>query len=385
MNFEIWSTAERLEKESQAWDDLWRRSDVASPSARAIPLKLWHEHFFPRRPLRAIVVREQGELLAALPLVVDGIWPKLAQIPFNDWIPGGSLLIDRDRLTSANRDAVGDCLAEGVSRFAGHAFWFRNVPWKSAAWQCLIDSLSRRSMPMTSHLLHEVGLVNLRRNWDEIERDFSGNHRRHMRKAMRRAEREGGVEMQILEGCGPDELARQLRTGFDLEVGGWKGQEGTAVVQQPGLFDLIVRQAVELSRDDSVRLVYLRHRERVIAFEYCWKSKGNLLTPKIAYDESFSSLSPGQLLIDLHLRELAASATLDQIDFSGPIADSTRKWCTGFYEAGTVVVGQAGLVGRAIVAAYAWRRARKERAREAAAKTQVESNAEDAAETEVVS
>lgn len=385
MKCEVWSSLADVLRESQAWDDLWQRSDTSVPSACAAPLRCWVEYFFPKSPLRAVVVREGDRLIAALPIVVNGRWPKLGQLPFNDWMPGGMLLLDPHFATPE----LGDLLVEGMSRLPCSAFGFRNVPWKSTAWQCLLDAVVRRRLPLVTHGLHEVGLVNLRRSWADIDRQFSGNHRRHMRKALRRAEREGGVAMQIVERCTPEELERTLRTGFEIEARGWKGQEGTAILQQPGMFDFVLKQGVELLRNDQVRLVLLKHHDQLVAYEYCWKAKGQLLTPKIAYDEDFSSISPGQLLIQFHMQHLVESGEFDQVDFSGPITDSTRKWCTSFYEAGTAVIGQPGLVGRAIVAAYAWRRARKLRKQaksKAAANTvatQSEAAAEETAESEM--
>ena len=386
MKCEVWSSIHDVLRETDSWNDLWERSDTAVPTACAQPLRHWVEYFFPESPVRTIVVRDGTRLAAALPVVATGRWPKIGQIPFNDWMPGGMLLVDPRFATHE----LGHLLVDGLSQLPCHAFWFRNVPWKSTAWQCLLEAVARRRLPIASHVLHEVGLVNLRRSWADIDRQFSGNHRRHMRKALRRAEREGGVSMEVVQGCSPGELERTLRTGFEIEERGWKGLEGTAILKQPGMFEFVLRQALELLRDDRVRLVLLKHNDRLVAYEYCWKAKGQLLTPKIAYDEDYSSISPGQLLIQFHMQHMVESGEFEQVDFSGPITDSTRKWCTSFYEAGTAVIGQSGLAGRAIVAAYAWRRARKLRkqaqasARSAAHgdSTQSETASEETAEAE---
>ena len=50
------------------WDDLWWRSDVSNAAVRADMVAQWLELFARRGDFRALVVENQGQWLAALPL-----------------------------------------------------------------------------------------------------------------------------------------------------------------------------------------------------------------------------------------------------------------------------------------------------------------------------
>ncbi len=49
-----------LRSAAPAWDDLWWRSDVALPTARAELLAQWLERFAPHRDFHAFAVEEDG-------------------------------------------------------------------------------------------------------------------------------------------------------------------------------------------------------------------------------------------------------------------------------------------------------------------------------------
>lgn len=378
MKYELLDGSTALNQLADEWDELWERSAAILPTARALPLQLWCTHFAPRQTLRAVLVRDAGRLVAALPLLIQGRFVRLAQLPTNDWMPGGTLLVD----TEADSSRVADALLDGLRQLPCLGARLRNVPWHSAEWQALSSVAESRGWPQIGHRLHDVGLTDLQRTWEEIEAGFSGNHRRHMRKALRRAEKEGGgVSFEKHETFAPGELERLLRLGFEIETRGWKGREGTCVLQQPGMFEFVVRQAEELARLGAVRLVFLKFGETPIAFEYCWRIKGSLLTPKIGYDEQYSRLSPGQVLVYHNLQDLVQEHELKLVDYAGPLTDSTAKWCTGQYECGTLTFGQPSLVGRAFV--YAYRQQRRWKERRAAARELPEGNATAATGTPV--
>ena len=70
-----------------AWDDLWRRSDVTLPVVRAELLAQWLEQFAPGTDFRGLVVEDQGQWVAALPLVGRRLGPVLRAggMPSNEW------------------------------------------------------------------------------------------------------------------------------------------------------------------------------------------------------------------------------------------------------------------------------------------------------------
>jgi CelD/BcsL family acetyltransferase involved in cellulose biosynthesis len=105
---------EALLDHAEAWDDLWRRSEVSTPSACARLLALWLETFAPDRRFLALAVAREGQLVAALPLVgrrLKGVL-ELAGMPSNQWADCGEFLLD----PAGDVDAVVAFLAAALRR-----------------------------------------------------------------------------------------------------------------------------------------------------------------------------------------------------------------------------------------------------------------------------
>jgi len=63
------TSVDQLRSVGAMWDDLWWRSEVTLPTARAELVAQWVEQFAPNRPFHALVVETAGKWTAALPLV----------------------------------------------------------------------------------------------------------------------------------------------------------------------------------------------------------------------------------------------------------------------------------------------------------------------------
>src|ERR1044071_4953188 len=103
----------QLRRSSDAWNDLWSRSSVARPTARAEQLAIWYDCFAHEKPFRAVVIERDGQLVGALPFVLSRRWG----VPFasslgNSWSPGGELLLDH----TADTRAACTALVEGLQQ-----------------------------------------------------------------------------------------------------------------------------------------------------------------------------------------------------------------------------------------------------------------------------
>ena len=65
-----------------------------------------------------------------------------------------------------------------------------------------------------------------------------------------------------------------------------------------------------------------------IAFKYGWLSKGIYFSPKVAYDEAYAQLSPGQLLRAELVERFHADRSCESIDYLGPSSGATADWST---------------------------------------------------------
>ncbi len=113
----------------------------------------------------------------------------------------------------------------------------------------------------------------------------------------------------------PDEIKPALETFLQLEASGWKGQRGTALVQDAGDATFIRRAVPALARNRAMRDrhactparrrlprgIVLRHQDRAFFF-------------KLGIDERFAKYSPGvQLTLDL-TRHLCADPAIASAD-----------------------------------------------------------------------
>ena len=342
---------DELRGAATAWDDLWYRSGSAAPVARAELIAQWVESFDTQAAFHAAVVEEDGQFVAALPLV-GGRKAKLIStglFPRNDWCRCGDLLWD----PAAGTEAL-DVLIQGLRRLPWSLTWLDGVPLEQPQWREFMISLGRAKLLSHSHAQATVGVVDCTGDWQEFQAAWSGNHRRHMRKAARKAESEGGVELQVVrEFASPEEVAELVRRGFEVEDRSWKGSgTNSSVLKTPGLLDYFTRQAQQLAEWDQLQLVFLEFNGEPIAFEFGWLAKGVYFTPKVGYDESFGRFSPGQLLrYELYERS-HAERNVHLVDFAGELSDATAKWTTGTYPVSRLVFGNGSLFSRALLSGY---------------------------------
>ncbi len=87
-----------------------------------------------------------------------------------------------------------------------------------------------------------------------------------------------------------------------------------------------------------MRLAFLEYRGQAIAFEYGWQAKGVYSPLKVAYDEAFRRLSPGQLLRALLVERFCGDPSMRQIDFLGPSSRATQDYRTGEYSVARQIV-----------------------------------------------
>ncbi len=360
------SSVEELRAEASAWDDLWWRSDVAVPIARAELVARWVEHFHPHGQFRALVVANGQRWIAALPLVSDRVgWMiPTGAMPSNAWLPCGELLLE----PTAEVDAALDLLVTAAGGLPWQMLWLNDAVPEAPRWQALFRACSRANVAATYHERFRVGRVEIDCDWDSYEKRLPKNHRQGLRRALRRLSSEGDVQFEMRSNVSDHEVEPWLQAAFELEDRSWKGAAGTSVLRSPGMFDVFVRNAEQLARWGQLELAALRLDGRMLAFVYGFRAKGVYFAHKIAYDESFAAFSPGQLLFNHILEQLHRDDETRALDFMGPLNQSLSRWRPSTYGLGRVVIAPHKLLGRAAMYVYehCWRPIRRSNAAAAA-------------------
>jgi len=344
------SSTDELRRMAAAWDDLWRRSEVDVPSARANLVALWVDHFQPRAALRAVIIEHEGRLVAALPLVIRRLRGvvTVASLPCNDWAASGDLLVD----PAADVATVLDLLAQAISDIDARLLWLEQVAIESPRWQALLAACRRIEMLVSVREHYRVGQVEINQDWDAYEATRKGDHRRSRRRYAKLLDQAGGAELRVA--CpNPAGVKELLLRGFEVENRSWKGAAGSSVLKTPGLFDFLILEARQLATWNQLELCFLEHRGQAIAFDYGWNSKGVHFVPKLGYDDAFSKFGPGQQLLMRILERLHNDPERRLLDFWGPLVSWNESWSTRSYGVGRVVMAAPQAISRGLFRAYA--------------------------------
>jgi CelD/BcsL family acetyltransferase involved in cellulose biosynthesis len=344
------TSIDQLRAAAPAWDDLWCRSEVALPTARAELIAQWVEQFRPDAAFRAVAIEADGRWIAALPLVdcrVGWLIPA-GGLPGNAWSPCGDLLLDHE----ADADAAIDLLLASAGRLPWLVLWLNETSHESPRWRALLRGCDRAGILATHHEQYRVGRVEIREDWHSYERQLPKNHRQAMNRAARRLGAEGRLQFERCSHCDADQVEPWLQRVFEVEDRGWKGRTGTSVLRTPGMFQFFVRRAEQHARWGQLEIATLRLQERVIASLYGFRGKGVYFAHKIGYDPDFAAFSPGQLLFFLLLEQLHHDGDVQALDFMGPLNQSLSRWRPATYGVGRLALAMHRPLGRAAIYAY---------------------------------
>jgi CelD/BcsL family acetyltransferase involved in cellulose biosynthesis len=341
------------------WNDLWQRSNVQAPSARAELVASWLEHFAPREPVRILVVADQKRWLAVLPLVGRKVKRvlRVAMLAANEWTSGGDLLVD----PAANVELVLDELCAGIARLPWPLLWFNEVPLAEPQWQAFRAALARANMMCDTTTQHQVAQVEISHDWKSYEASRDGDHRRSRRRYARKLAEAGTPSFSLESHTDPAELNALVQQTFEVEDRSWKGAAGTSVIRS-GYLPAFQHQAKLLRAFGALEIATLKLDDAPIAFAYCMKAKGVRFIAKLGYDENFRQFGPGQQLV-MHLLEAAhADPECRMLDFWGPLAPWNDRWGTATYEVGRLVAAPPKMLSRGAFYAYEALRDRKKAA-----------------------
>lgn len=340
---------------SELWNDLWRRSDVNSPTLRASLVALWMAHFGKLKPyslearrFRALVVEHDGRWVAGLPLVEARVGGVLSAgtWPANEWSDSGDLLLD----PAVDPRPVLDALAKAMDLLPWPLLRLGDVPIEAARWQHMLAALERAGLPFHFRPEMAPGRINTQGNWEDYRQSWSRRHRQQVPRHARRLAQRGRVELQVLDQLDPDEVEPWLSAGFDIEDRSWKGVRGTSVRRSPGIFAFYLDQARELARCGALSLAMLVLDGRPIAFAYGMCAKGAYRSYKVGYDPEFAQYSPGQLLRYRLLERFFCDDRYQAIEYITP-TPAHICWRPERYQVGRLLVARRTWFGRCLVAA----------------------------------
>jgi CelD/BcsL family acetyltransferase involved in cellulose biosynthesis len=338
-----------------AWRDLAERAaepnpcnevDFALPAMRHLPMG---------ERARLLVVTRGRRLDACLPVLAHRRWRRQVPVPAlvswtHDYQLLGTPLVDRQRATPTLLAML-------------------KAPWRERAGALLLEIEDLGDGGPVAAALDEASAAlagRPPRRWNTYERAVlrrtgigavpgrSGRHK-SARRARRALERDAGPVTSTDRAGDPDAVDRFLA----LEAGGWKGRAGTALSCDPAAAAFFRDVCRRFAAEGRLEMRSLEVAAGPVAMDTVLRAGEGAFHLKTAYDERYSSYSPGvQLLIDIADRFAAEDVRFRDSCTAAASAAESHAW-PGRRRMSTVVLPFASAASRAIVTAVAAARDRR--------------------------
>jgi len=297
----------------------WSRlsNDPLEPSPFVTPEFLMSAHrlFGGTDDVRMVVVEQDDRWIAALPLSPMG---RLRSTPVRYASTAGPLLgrraslcaplVDRER---AN-DAVGGLLEHLAARRARlpGLIELTLLPADGALARLITDQCRARSIPVQERSRFSRAYA-LAAPEPTAPDHMSSSRRKQLRRRERGLERVVGAPLEFIDHG--NSLAAFDRL-LDLEVSGWKGERGSAVRKKPREEAWCTDVFRGFSELDRARVFELRAGEVTLYMSQVLVSGRTAFGLIDAYDEQYSTFSPGSIGRVLEQQRLLALDAIDAFD-----------------------------------------------------------------------
>jgi CelD/BcsL family acetyltransferase involved in cellulose biosynthesis len=285
-------------------------------------LRIWMTHFTPDAKLEVLTARDRtGKLAAVFPLMKTRGF--VCGLPARMGASTGNSHSCRFDLVAENGRAAGRTF---FAHLAADKTWdmirIADVPEGGNAWH-LYRAAEEAGYPVGTWESQASPYLPLPSSYEALLKPMSSSFRANLRRRRRRLEAMGTVTVERVTG-GPDLQAR-LEEGLAIEQSGWKGKEGTAILQDKTTHGFYSELAHTAAARNYLSLFFLKLNGKSIAFHYGFTYGGIYYMPKLGYDETLKECSPGLVLLEEIMKDCIARG-LKGYDFLGLAGDWKTKW-----------------------------------------------------------
>lgn len=290
-----------IDRLAPEWDSLADRLG-ASPFMRPGWFEAWWSAFQPGRP-ELITARRDGRLVGVLPTYRRA---GVRHSATNDHTTMFGALADGP---AASRKLARALFATGARRtelsfVERRDAWLPQVRESSAqlGWRTLEQALERSPYIRTDG------------DFGSYEATLGSKLRSEIRRRRRRLEEDDPLSLEVADGS--ERLDALLEQGLALEAAAWKADAGTAIESSPATRAFYGRLARWAASRGILRIAFLRHGGRAIAFDLCLECGGVHYLLKTGYDPAYRSAAPG-IIIRREMISRAFSTGLASYEFLG--------------------------------------------------------------------
>jgi CelD/BcsL family acetyltransferase involved in cellulose biosynthesis len=294
----------------------------AGPFQRHDFIRIWIDSFAPEARLLILTGRDGGgRLVAALPLLETRGF--ICGMPVRQLLaPANAHSCRFDMIAAEPGRAARGMLAYLLAREGWDVVRISDVPEGGRAWQ-ILRVAQESGLPVGAWPSQRSPYIDLPLSYEALAGSLRPHFRSNLRRRRRRLEALGAVSLEhVSDGA---HLQERLAEGFALEHRGWKGERGTAIVQDAQtlrFYDALARSAADRGH---LSLFFLRLDGRAVAFQYGLTCGGTYSVLKMAYDESLSACDPGHLSVEDTIKYCIARG-LRRWDFLGADAPWKQEW-----------------------------------------------------------
>jgi CelD/BcsL family acetyltransferase involved in cellulose biosynthesis len=145
-----------------------------------------------------------------------------------------------------------------------------------------------------------------------FEKTMSSSSRKKLRQHRRRLEERGALESRVC--ATPDDVSAAFEDFLQLEMAGWKGRGGTALLSSQPEADFARRMVAVLAQRGDAAIHALYRHGKVVASQVVLRAGPVAFTWKTAYDESLGDYSPGMLLLENYTAAFLADKSIALVD-----------------------------------------------------------------------
>jgi CelD/BcsL family acetyltransferase involved in cellulose biosynthesis len=332
----------------------WKRLEAAMPDRAAhhtYESHLWYfTHLGPTQGAFTSLALSDGERIRAIcPLEratvkILGRRARVWRLPWQVWD------LQRDVVCPPG-EAEDRLLPQVLRHVRGQrlpATWlvFDRVLGTSALWRCL------RSVDPRAYCADVTGAsagFDCERSFEELSSRFSKKFRANLRYAGNKLAALEGV--RFVTSADPESVAREFETFLEVEASGWKGEGGmrTAIRNEPVQLAFYRHLATTLGAAGHCEINALYADGRCIASQLCLRVGAQYAIPKLAYDERYAQVAPGQLLLERTLMRCCDDPAINRLSMVSD-AEWFRPWHMDYVPVHCVYVPLGRWSGPALLA-----------------------------------
>lgn len=312
LDLDVVTDLDRLAVHGPAWDRLVFGAGHYRPQAAYAYVASYLEHLRPpTRPWACVVASRGGVLVGALPFLIEP--PRLGGVRLD------AATIEADVV--AADPTVAAALVGAVARAVP-----RWVALRFGELQACSPTLAHARADAGAAVIAATGRASylaLPATYDAYLAQLTSHVRQNLRRQTKKLFALPGARVEIVRAA--DASAAHLDAFVAIEATGWKARGGNAVIRRAELGAYYAAVTRRLADAGALAWAVLHAEGRPVAAFLMARMGRKLALDKIAYDEAFAAVAPGNVLLGKVVEHAIASGEVDEVDFLTDHAWN-RRW-----------------------------------------------------------